>query len=148
MNSWEKWDHCKWLIDTSITQKDGCVVVSFSGDEVVAGINDVCFSFGVVFLIGSWVVVMVSWVWCMALYLDVVENFLVTPRTGVGVAFNKGILIDYTQLGNKCHAFFSHLFVRSTADQNLCISMERVLLTTRRQKKCITLIPQQGLYWS
>ena len=59
----------------------------------------------------------------MALYLDVVENFLVTPRTGVGVAFNKGILIDYTQLGNKCHAFFSHLFVRSRADQSLSNSL-------------------------
>ena len=51
----------------------------------------------------------------------------------------------YTQFGKKCHVFFSHLFVRSTANQNLCITMERVLLTKRWQKKSMTLIPQMGV---
>ena len=41
----------------------------------------------------------------MALYLDVVENFLVTPRTGVGVAFNKGILIDINMENSKNNTY-------------------------------------------
>ena len=67
---------------------------------------------------------------CKASYMNVlgILNTLNTPRWGISDML-----------------FFSHLFVRSTANQSFCIIMERVLLTTRWQKKSMTLIPQLGV---